>query len=173
MLFFYCSSYLSTCQTSHTGDVSSIKRLRSLHKYASGNFRLSRALDKQLPVLLSKCIVYMRKKPAPLRTQQCYPAFLQEPQCHLLTAEACVFLQPPPWHPSLPSKLGRQLGLTACTSSTNYPVPLDTPLVAEGVLSNPTWTTCCFQCLNTLGINRASLLGKNKWTLNLKSNSKT
>lgn len=78
-VFFYCSSYLSTCQRSHTGDVSSIKRLGSLYKYTSGNFRLSRALDKQLPVLLTKCIVYMVKKPAPLRTKQCYPAFLQEP----------------------------------------------------------------------------------------------
>lgn len=85
---FYCSSYLSPCQRSHTGDVSSIRRLGSSYKYIPGNFRLSRALDKQLPMLLIKCIVYMGKKPAPLRTQQCYPAFLQELQCYLLTVEA-------------------------------------------------------------------------------------
>lgn len=133
-IFFYCSSYLSTWQRSHTRDVSSIKRLGSLYKYISGNFRLSRALDNNF----LHC------------TQQCYPAFLQEPQCYLLTAEAYVFLQPPPWHPSLLNKLGRKLGLFDCTrSSTSFPVPLDIPLVAEGVLSGPTWTTCCFQCLNT------------------------
>lgn len=50
-IFFYCSSYLSTWQRSHTRDVSSIKRLGSLYKCISGNFRLSRALDKQLPAL--------------------------------------------------------------------------------------------------------------------------
>lgn len=85
-VFFYCISYLSICQRSHIGDVSSIRRLGSLYKYTSGNFRLSRALDKQLPALLNKCIVCKGKKPAPLRTQQCCPTFLLEPQCYLLTA---------------------------------------------------------------------------------------
>lgn len=102
-VFFYCISYLSTCQRSHIGDVSSIRRLGSLYKYTFGNFRLSRALDKQLPALLSKCIVCMGKKPAPLRTQQCCPTFLLEPQYYLLTAEVYFFLQTPPCHPSLPN----------------------------------------------------------------------
>lgn len=146
---FNCISYLSTCQRSQTGDVSSITRPSSLVWRHYCELQTSQSFRQSLPYRKVSMQVTGTKH------QHLWELNSTALPCPC-SAATCPLLLLPHHKSLLPSQLGKKAGLSTCaTSPAHLPVqlgvlPVVVPALAEQCLLMP-HTQSCLHKVCTLG----------------------